>query len=755
MSLLQNSNAISEGGGYNLENSLRFRSSASAYLSRTPATAGNRKTWTWSGWVKRGTLGGSSQILMGAAITAGSTEEQLLFGLPNTDGLAYRDGVTGNFTVLPSVLRDPSAWYHIIFAYDSANATQADRGIFYINGVRQTATTNAVPLNRNSFINNTSVQAIGRYGFIASNYFDGYLTEINFVDGQALTPSDFGETNEDTGVWQPAKYTGTYGTNGFYLKGRGTDNSGNGNNWTENNFNTATSTATTYDIMTDVPTLTDEDTANYAVINPLAFPAGTTGLSSSNGNLTYTNTNGANAYPSYATFYAPSGKFYFEATITARGGASDYGYIGANNVYYANTGKKQSLAAYGSSWTTGDIIGVAIDNGVGVTFYKNNVSQGLIATTEIHFPRWAGFNGTIYDINFGQRPFAYTPPAGYLKLNTFNLPDSSIVDGSENFNTVLYTGNGGTQSITGVNFQPDWLWLKSRSNVANHGLFDVNRVIGVPAILSSNSTAVENTGGTYISSFDSDGFSVNANTSGNGSGQTYVAWNWKAGGTAVSNTDGTITSSVSANPTAGFSVVSHTSTGTTGTVGHGLGVAPKLIIEKTRNLVEGWLVQTSVIDGTHDYLWLDTTAAKGNMPWGSLPTSTVFSSYGHTIGTTKIAYCFAEVEGYSKIGSYTGNGSTDGPFIYTGFRPKFVLFKRTDTVAQWIIEDTARSTYNVIDARLFTDSTEAELSNGNGNIDYLSNGFKLRNSHTTSNVSGGTYIYMAFAESPFKVSLAR
>ena len=347
--------------------------------------------------------------------------------------------------------------------------------------------------------------------------------------------------------------------------------------------------------------------------------------------------------------------------------------------------------------------------------------------------------------------FYYAPPAGFLSLSTKSLDTPTVIP-SENFNTVLYTGNQAANvAVTGVGFQPDLVWGKNRSSASNHWLFDSVR--GINKMLQADQTNAEETQ-SGVRAFNSFGFTLGTWIGSTKTNDSYVAWNWKAGGSASSNTNGSITSSVSANPSAGFSVVSHTSTGATGTVGHGLGVAPKLIIEKTRNLVEGWLVQTSVIDGTHDYLWLNTTAAKSNMPWGSLPTSTVFSSYGHTVGTTKIAYCFADVDGYSKVGSYTGNGSTDGPFVHCGFKVAMIIQKRTDGADSWHILDNKRSPSNVVDDRLYPNSSSAESTSGD-RVDFTSNGFKVRTTNGDFNASGGTYIFIAFAESPFKHTNAR
>ena len=330
---------------------------------------------------------------------------------------------------------------------------------------------------------------------------------------------------------------------------------------------------------------------------------------------------------------------------------------------------------------------------------------------------------------------------------------TTINKGSSYFNTVLYTGNGSARSLTGVNFKPDFVWIKSRSNSSWwHQWQDIVR--GATKRLASNDTATEATDVQTLTSFDTDGFSLGTSTSYNNNADTYVAWNWLAANSTTSNTNGSITSTVSANTTAGFSIVSYTGTGANATVGHGLGSAPKMVIIKNRTSAENWRVGHSSLTSWAFRLILDATSAQTSEPNAfnsTAPTSTVFS-VGTDDSTNKstnslIAYCFAEVKGYSKFGSYTGNGATDGTFIYTGFKPAFIITKRTDTTSQWQLLDNKRLGYNPSNSELYADSSEVE--NTVTKLDILSNGFKLRTTSTTQNASGGTYIYMAFAENPF------
>jgi hypothetical protein len=782
--------AAGQGGGYVIDNSLRFRLSASAYLSRTPATTSNRKTWTWSGWVKRGNLGGSVLRLFNAN-NSGSPFYQTALRL-DADQLRFFSDATGVSTDVKSsaLFRDPSAWFHIVLSINTTQATASNRVKMYVNGsqITQFQTSTYPSQNLDMFINEARSHQIGA-SVTSTQHFDGYLTEVNFIDGQALTPSSFGDYNEDTGVWQPAKYIGSYGTNGFYLPFSdntttttlAADSSGNGNDWTPNNI--SLTSGVTYDSMTDTPT-PYADGGNFCVINPLYFR--TLRPTISNGNLRISTSSANDSYFAGTFGTSTSGKYYYEMTYTSAGNAILVG--ASNNVdtanansgtYRSNTGVIHNLdgstATTGATYTTGDVVGVAINIDSGsVTFYKNNASQGsfsFTAGTEMFvFGRTNGTGSETADFNFGQRPFAYTPPAGFKSLHTGNLPDSAIENGSEYFAATTYTGTGATQSISndvnGVSFQPDLVWIKARSIAYSH--VATNSVAGATKFLVPNGTDSEYTQADTLTSFNPDGFSLGADATYlnfNANTKTYVAWNWKAGGAAVTNTAGSITSQVSASPTAGFSVVTYTGTGANGaTVGHSLGVAPSMIILKGRSAgtAGGPWYTYHVSTGATNLLRLNTTAAAASDSIFNYttPASTTFTlgapaGFSNGSGENYVAYCFSEVSGFSKFGSYTGNASADGPFVYLGFRPKFVMVKRTDASDSWQIMDTERDTYNPTDSVLFPNLSNAEDSRTVNNYDYLSNGFKLRTSNSGHNANGGTYIYMAFAENPFKNSLAR
>ena len=807
MSVLPVGIAASGDEAYTLDNSLRFRSSASAYLDWTPASAGNRKTWTWSAWVKRGTLGSyQSMFTVFDYASGGATNNQHGIRFDTSDKIEFWNysGAYAGRKITTQVFRDVSAWYHVVAVWDTSNATASNRMRLYINGSEVTSfSTSSDPAqNTDGNINRAFLHTIGT--FYDSDYsspthlVDGYLTEINFIDGQALTADDFGEFDSTTGVWKPKAYSGSYGTNGFYLDGSGvTDSSGNGNNWTNNNLNLSTSSATTYDLMTDVPTLTDEDTANYCTLNPLSE---TSNLSTSEANLAVANSTTESTHRLIrGTMGMSTGKYYWEVnvnnsanvdmvgiinssytgtdatTVNASNGFG-YGYNTSNGNWYNGTGwttDGTTPAAFPSS----GIIGVAFDADNGKLYFSRNNTwinsanpsagtgaNGTYTGSETEFlPALSIYSNTgTWRVNFGQRPFAYTPPTGFLPLNTYNLPDATIEDGSEYMDTYTSTGTGTTRTAV-IAFQPDLVWTKTRNTATNGFNIVQDSVRGEGNRLITDGTYAEGYDATY-GSFTSTGFQFGSNLNVNTSGNTYVDWLWKANGSGVSNTVGDTNATVSANTTSGFSIVSFNA-GAAGnhTVGHGLGVTPEMIIMKDRDSsgYGNWTVfHSAVCTSTSNYLLLNGTGGLGSVAnsWGSaLPTSTVFG-FGSNVNVAAndniISYCFAPVEGFSAFGSYTGNGSTDGPFIYTGFRPAFIMFKVTSTTNIWIIHDTARDTYNVSGSSLLPNASDAEYSN-NQNMDIVSNGFKLRSTDSATNASGQTYIYAAFAENPFKNSLAR
>jgi len=393
-----------------------------------------------------------------------------------------------------------------------------------------------------------------------------------------------------------------------------------------------------------------------------------------------------------------------------------------------------------------------------IKIYKNGSLLGTYSSVAsgTYFPAMTHTtNGATSSTNFGQRAFAYSAPSGYKALCTTNLPDPTIADGSDYMDAALYTGNGTTQTISGLGFSPDLVWTKARSAANSHALWDTVR--GVEKRLISNATDAEATRAGGLTAFTSDGFTHGDDSTGNASSTTYVAWTWDAGTTTDTNEDGSITSQVRANPSAGFSVVGYTGDATNNSWGHGLNSAPKLILFKSRNAAKNWLVLADV--GVHSgftvFEGLNTTNAGSDYSSSASASSTTVTIPNTTdwndSGVTYIAYCFAPVEGYSAFGSYTGNSSTDGLFVYTGFRPRFLLFKRSSTTSDWVIMDTAVNSYNVAQ-----DYLRPNLSNAEDTLtglDIVSNGFKFRTSAFPNDSS--TYIYAAFAENPFKTARAR
>ena len=762
--------AAGQASGYEIDQSIRFNDDDSAFLARTPS-ASNRKTWTWSAWVKRADLfnGSVPQILLSAG-DGGSNDFIMQFG-QSDDTLRISDFISGTQSnlITTQLFRDVSAWYHFVLAYDTTQGTAANRIKLYVNGSQVTAFgTEIYPSeNQDLVINSAIAHNIGRGAYSSNGYFSGYMAEINFVDGTALAPTAFGETNTN-GVWVPIAYAGSYGTEGYFIDGRdssdlGDDESGNGNDFSSSGLAAA-------DQMSDTPT------NNHCTLNPIQQDA--TGLS--DGNLQFTTSSTSTHKTASGTIAATSGKYYCEVTCNATLGSNarigiipddneDYtgsnGHVGddANSFAYVDSGVKESnnsQSSYGASYANGDVIAMALnldDNEI--TFFKDGASQGAIsitANTEYRFAAsQSGSGGMAF--NFGQAAFAATPPTGFKALNTSNLATPTISDGSKYFQTTLYNGTGSElevdQSGENSTFQPDFVWIKNRSNTGNeHDLYDAVR--GATKAIFSSATNAENTQTQGLKSFDSDGFTVGNRGEVNTSGSTNVAWQWLANNTTGSTNDnGSVDSTVAANTTAGFSICKYNPGGNSNvTFGHGLGVAPRLVLVKNLEDATNWQV-LHLDQGVGNKLFLNSSnavASDANMWQNTAPTSTVVSvGTAQTSNEQCIAYCFAEIEGYSKIRSYTGNGSTDGPFVYTGFKPAFIIFKvTTNAPTGWIMLDNKRDTFNAVNHVLQPNSNAAENS-GADFWDFLSNGFKVRNTWAAANGNGYTVTYIAFAEHPF------
>ena len=708
-------------------NSLRFRSSASAFLSRTFATPTSSTVFTWSGWVKRGALGVTARLL-GASTTTN-------FGFNSSDQLLLTLNGTAAVTTT-AVYRDPSAWYHIVYAQNGAAQT------IYVNG--SSAGTGATA---NTVFNTAIAHQLGAAN--TTNYFDGYLTEVNFIDGQALTPSSFGQIESTTGVWSPKQYVGTYGTNGFYLKfsdasaataaAIGKDSSGNGNNWTPSGI--SVTAGVTYDSMLDVPVNYSDSgngRGNYAVLNPLDQVTTAT-LAAAN-----LETTSAAAQNIIGSMSMDSGSWYWEIAYSAATASQLIG------VY-------KTTATTASITPTTSVIGLRFNADSGALDYTVNGSTYASIATGLtgggYFP-YAGSltNAKIIYANFGQRPFTYTPPAGFRALNTNNLPTPSIVNGANFMAATAYTGNATARSLSnvvnGASFSPGLVWIKNRTAATNHALFNSAR--GVTKYLSSNTTSVEGTLAQGLTAFNADGFSLGTDTtlvnSSTGGANSYIAWQWKE------------------SVAAGLDVVTYTGNNTTGTlISHNLGVVPSFIIIKSTSNSTRWLVKAPGVTGTNVLSLNEPTelTAGSNGYIGTLTSSDIQISGINTnsdinaLGATYVAYCFAEISGFSKFGTYAGNGSTNGPFVFCGFKPKFVMYKSISGGANsnWQIFDSTRDAYNVVDEAAAANVTSV-VSLG-AYIDLLSNGFKLRTTSNAHNGSGVAFVFAAFAEVPSKYALAR
>ena len=777
----------SSAGGYQIARSVRMRSSAPGYFSRTPSVAGNLQTVTWSGWVKKSSQA-VAQRVFGA--TTSNTQGFLLFQSTDTLMISEVNGTTVQFKLeTVQLFRDPNAWYHIVFILDTTNATLGERLRLYVNGSRVTAFSTAVypPQNYSSLsINTVNPHFIGN----SVNSLDGNIADVTFIDGTAYGPSSFGKTDSITGVWSPIKYSGSYGTNGFFLNFNdnsastaaaiGRDTSPNGNNYTPTNI--SVTSGSTYDSALDTPLGSGgADRGNYCSLNAISPNPGNK-LSPVDGNLTLLMSTGTNAYFGCpGSFVMTSGKWYWECLMGAKdsaagqwyqlgiissdivwpsgtnigGNIGGYCYINDGTLGTAGGGSPAVSGTYGAVFTTGDVIGIAFDadNGT-LLFYKNGVSQGTAFTAitnissgfvpafEIY--RSAGTVQTMFP-NFGQRPYSYLAPAGFRSLHTGSIVAPTIKKSNLFFDATTYSGTGVARSVVNGGLQSDLLWIKNRNGSTNYSnqLQDSSR--GAARQLFSDSSAVEVASTTMVTSFNSNGFSVSTSPQVNGNANSLVAWQWKKGAAT------------------GFDIVVYTGTGANATVPHALGAAPKLILVKAVSpTIRDWRTYHSNLTSSAYALSLNLNVAEqlDATSWNSTaPTSTVFS-VGTSLLTnassgTFISYLFAEIPGFSRIGKYTGNGLVDGPFVNCGFRPRWLLTKRADAASSWWLQDTMRSQTNPMNALLFAELAGLEYTTAGVECDFLSNGFKPRHTNAGGNASGGRYIFMAFAENPFKYALAR
>ena len=797
-------------GGSTIERSLKFNSGDTAYLTRTNGSGGNRTTFTWSGWIKRTKRNADYIAIFTGQNSVGANSNDGLFLQADRIHISWDYDDSGQNVRGTQTLEDHNGWYHIVWAVDTTLSTASDRMKMYVNG-SQYALDSTVGQNENSGVNKNTDHNLGtwRNGGSTNYKFDGYMAEVHFVDGQQLTPSSFGYTEPQTGIWRPKKYEGTHGTTGFYLDFNdnsaataatiGKDRSGNGNDFTPTNISVSTGVGN--DSTLDSPS-NNFCTWNSQFGNPGVYMVPT------EGNLQCNGVSGNYHLRQQATRVLHSGKWYCELKMisgynnndpTIRMGIctpnaghghpqNDHLYHETTNnftsvsfsqngsVYLVNTTQITGLTTYAN----GDVLGFALDldndrffiskNG---TFFSNGTGtqdpvtganplySGGVLTSRKNLEGFviaAGvYSDKVVTADFGQHGFAYTPPTGFKAICSNNItPTSPNINPKKHFDIVTYTGDGGAdRQVTGLEFQPDLIWFKVRSESMNHDLYDSVR--GGDKRLIPNSTATEASYSNLVQSFNSNGFNVGTSQEINKNSATVVAWCWKAGGAAVTNNDGTIASQVSVNPEGGFSIVTYTGNGSSGaTVGHGLGKVPHWIIIKGRNVGDNWMVYShsynSYTDAENRYIELQTTAGETNdsrMMNNTAPTSSVFSlrADNSTNGNTKtyVAYCWSEIPGYSKFSSYVGNGNANGQYVYMGFRPAWILIKRS-TTESWVMADIKR---NSVTGRR-TPADNYILANGSGAettgivYDFLSDGIKFGSN--SQNESGAVYHYWAFAE---------
>lgn len=740
----------SSGSRYSIANSVRLRASASAYFSRTPGSAGDRKKWTYSGWVKRGVFGSVRFPLMDLG-TASSDTTTFSMGFWNTgtnDTFFVGGGVT-NWRVSNALYRDPTAHYHVVVAIDTANATADDRIKVWINGVQITswATNNAIGSSADTAVNQSGVaHYIGRRDG-GSDYADGVLSDVHFVGGQALSASDFGETNAD-GVWVPKSYTGTYaGTNSFHLNfadaavtagsnaGLGKDTSGNGNYWVTNNI--SVTAGATYDALVDTPT------NNFCVLNPLV-PVTNPGTLS-NGNMKYSRSASGTGYTNcYGTMAITNALAYFEVSPSS-GGASNNGVFGvAATLINSSTclgwaadqwgwewylTKKVSNAtetAYGTTAAAGDILRCAVNTITGKIWFgnasgwfgsgdpaadTNPTFSGLPSTV---FPGVSGLTGTAeFDVNFGQRPFAYTPPSGFKSLCTANLPSVAITNPSVAFKVTLATESNIDSAVA-----------TARSGWTNYVDILKNRTAGAETWAWRFS---HDSGNEYSISASSVSRAANRTNSGTD--------NWVGYSLRIGSSYGTAAGSVS-----------HTN-GADTTVTHSVGVSSRQAIFLFPR-TSGSTVNVHHADLTSGNL-LNLCAQTGQSASSAIKsvTSTAFTINTSMATGTYDYLVISEVPGFVKLGKYTGNGLADGPNLASSQSPAAIISKVIGATDHWSIYDTARDTYNEADSHLYMDTLDNE-STSNNRMDILGSGHKIR---TTGNMLNYTvdHAYISIAEHPF------
>ena len=787
--------SIPTTGGYVIEGSANFADAGANHLSWTPAGTGDSRTvMTVEAVFKLFSLA-TDQHIFAASDSAGNNIERLY--IDATGNLHYEifvGGVTVVHYETTALFRDFSAWYQVVVIRNGNTVT------LYVNGTAVTAfDTSDAPTGDNGMFGHTEAHYIGRKPWTTSGYLDLAIARLTYQDGVAASISDYGKAVGNGWSISDASSL-SLGTNGVQITG-GTDMAAG----TLTRAGTAHSVSKTGTITAtnDSPTNSTDGSGtygNYANFND-EYQIGSTAYNNatySQGRTHATYANGEGSVLSQAV--ALGNGIYFEATLTTPFGSTFYDTVGfidptryastITNIqespatgysFFKSNGQKSddgaTLASYGSAWdTAGKVIGVYISPTGKVWYTIDGTLQNSATESEVvndtgtsHAFTLSGFgqilpvlsargSNTVWDLNCGQFAWNTTPYSGYAGPSTANLPAPTVTDPSAYFSTVLYTGDGNDdRDIGGLNFQPDLVWIKDRDNAKSHQINDAVR--GTGKNLSSDSSGEEVSDADRLQAFNSDGFQVGTHTNVNANTADYVAWCLKANGAGSSNTDGSVTSTASVADHNGFAIIKHTNTSGDYTVGHGMGQAPDMLIQKGLG-TQGWLVWTAAL-GVDGYLALHSTDPVANPagdPWSDTsPTSSVFTIAGTTwYGGSSfdiVTYAFARTPGLIGIGSYTATGNADGPYVVVddggvGFRPAFVLFKDYTGAANWQIMDAVRDPYNPIGSELYPNTSGAESTAGSPFVDFTANGFKCRATGDPNN-SGRSYIYLAFAEYPF------
>tara|TARA_R100001163_G_scaffold51659_1_gene39054 strand:- start:226 stop:3354 length:3129 start_codon:yes stop_codon:yes gene_type:complete len=800
-------------GTYKIDNSL-WLDGSSNYLYRTPSSGSASQQYTLSIWFKRGTF--SEQYLFMQGPDASNLDVIEFTGDHRLQIRWYPNTVAADL-ITTQVFLDPTAWQHLVISVDTTLGAAGNRIKIYVNGVRVTAfdTQSNPSINATSHIGDNSQMTIGRKTPGTTWYYPGYLAEYIFLDGYAGTATDFGGWDSN-GNWLPVDpttvVTNNKGTNGFHLDFADPSAPGNDVSGNNNDFAVGGTIATTQ-TTTDSPTNTSGDNeGNYITFSPIDKNSN---MTITNGNLTVANTGAAAFHGAIATQRIPnSGKYYFEVTlpsstlsnqyigvvnetnkwdfVTAADGSTSAGFYG----FYPITGTSSkvdngSTSSYGGSIATSSVLGFCIDKDNDEMYVSddgtflassNPVTRAnpmLSSLPDNLYVAMSAHNSTSITFNFGETAFAGTIPTGYVRLNTAELSAPTVTDPRAYWSNSLYYGTAQNRSVrqcfdsTGTAWTPDFVWIKGRSHAGEHVLLDSVR--GVTKVLTPDSNAAEFTDTKSLTSFDEGGFTLGLGDDRNDSnddGKTYVAWCMKAGGAASSNGNGSITSSVSAADHGGFSIATWTGNGSAGaTIGHGLSRKPAMGIFRRLSLAQDWAVYHDGLDASapeDKYVNLNLTNDVQDATWlnDTAPTTSVWtlgtSGYVNTSSETFVGYFFARTPGLIGIGTYTGNNSTDGPFVVvddgaTGFRPAFLIIKEYSgsNNGMWFMRDSARSPYNSTDLDLYANSTDAEYTDSNSDIDFTANGFKIRANAGGYNESGAKNLYIAFADQPFNLAKAR